>query len=260
MHALPGSRCLLSLAFCVVLTFTVTLQGDPVPVRYPQGSAHGFLEIRTLEGTRIAIGDVIQRVHGDRIASRVTFHFSDGSLDDDITVFSQRRVFRLISDHHVQRGPSFPKPIDVFIDAATGKITSRTEDGKIREDHLDLPPDVSNGLPPNLLLNFAPSTARTTLSFVAPTAKPRLVSVSIKPAGEVPFRVGGTARKAVDYVLHVELGGLAGMIAPIIGKQPADYHIWILQGTTPAFIREEGQLYEGGPIWRIEQISPTFSH
>lgn len=24
-------------------------------------------------------------------------------------------------------------------------------------------------------------------------------------------------------------------------------------------IREEGQLYEGGPIWRIEQISPRFS-
>jgi hypothetical protein len=40
------------------------------------------------------------------------------------------------------------------------------------------------------------------------------------------------------------------------GKQPADYHIWILAGTARASIREEGQLYEGGPIWRIEQISP----
>jgi hypothetical protein len=44
----------------------------------------------------------------------------------------------------------------------------------------------------------------------------------------------------------------------MIGKQPAHYHIWILEGTAPAFIREEGQLYEGGPIWRIEQISPSF--
>jgi hypothetical protein len=121
MHPLPRSRCLLSLAFCAVLTsmFTATLRGEPVLVSYPQWSAHRFLEIRTLGGTRIAIGDVIQKVHGDRIASRVTFHFSDGSLDDDFTVFSQRRVFRLISDHHIQRGPSFPKPIDVFIDAAT---------------------------------------------------------------------------------------------------------------------------------------------
>jgi hypothetical protein len=167
-------------------------------------------------------------------------------------------VFRLISDHHIQRGPSFPKPIDIFIDAVTGKVTSHTQDGKIREDHLDLPSDISNGLPPNLLLNILPSTPETRLSFVAPTTRPRLISISIKPAGEVPFSVGGTSRKALDYVLHVELGGLAGVIAPIIGKQPADFHIWILEGAAPGFIREEGQLYEGGPMWRIEQISPTF--
>ena len=76
----------------------------------------------------------------------------------------------------------------------------------------------------------------------------------------VPFSIGGSRRKAIDYVLHVELGGLTGVIAPLVGKEPADYHIWILGGAHPAFIREEGQLYEGGPIWRIEQISPTFSH
>jgi hypothetical protein len=26
----------------------------------------------------------------------------------------------------------------------------------------------------------------------------------------------------------------------------------------PAFIREEGQLYQGGPLWRIQQISAAF--
>ena len=62
-----------------------------------QGSAHGFLALKTIEGTTIAIGDVTQVIHGDRVTSRVTFHFRDGSLDDDITVFSQRRVFRLVS-------------------------------------------------------------------------------------------------------------------------------------------------------------------
>jgi hypothetical protein len=236
------------------------LHSEPIPVRHPEGSAHGFLVLKTIEGVPIATGDFTQIIQGDRVTSRVIFHFRDGSLDDEITVFSQRRVFRLITDHHIQRGPSFPKPIDIIIDALTGKIISHTEEGKIREDHLDLPSDVSNGLPPNLLLNFLPATPETKLSFVAPTAKPRLISVSIKPAGEVPFSVGGTSRKAVDYVLHVEPGGLTGVIAPIIGKQPADYHIWILEGAAPAFIREEGQLYEGGPIWRIEQISPTFSH
>ena len=95
----------------------VNVRADPVPVRHPQGSAHGFLALKTVEGTCIAIGDATQIVHGDRVTSRVTFRFRDGSIDDDTTVFSQRGVFRLISDHHIQRGPTFPKPIDVLIDA-----------------------------------------------------------------------------------------------------------------------------------------------
>jgi hypothetical protein len=256
MHSFPAR------AFCPILLAASLLRGnliaDPVPVRHPQGSSHGFLALKTVDGTRIATGDATQIVHGDRVTSRVIFRFRDGSIDNDVTVFSQRGVFRLISDHHIQRGPSFPKLMDVLINASTGQITSRTEDGKVRHDHLDLPADVSNGLPPNLLMNVLPSTPETRLSFVAPTEKPRLIHVSIKPAGEVPFTIGGTKRKAVDFLLHVELGGMTGIIAPMIGKQPPDYHIWILPGTAPAFIREEGPLYEGGPIWRIEQISPRF--
>ena len=244
MHAPRGQRRSIAIFFSAIVAFAIParLAGEPVPVRHPQGSAHGFLVLKTIEGKPLAIGDVTQILHGDLVTSRVTFHFRDGSLDDDTTIFSQRRVFRLISDHHIQRGPSFPKPIEIFIDALTGKIISHTEEGQIREDHLDLPSDVSNGLPPNLLLNFLPSTPETKLSFVAPTAKPRLISVSIKPAGEVPFSVGGTSRKATDYVLHVELGGLTGVIAPIIGKQPPDYHIWILEGTAPAHPRRGSAL------------------
>lgn len=244
----------------VAALFGANLRADPVPVRHPQGSAHGFLALRTLEGTRIATGDVTQIVHGDRVTSRLIFRFRDGSTDDDTTVFSQRGTFRLISDHHIQRGPSFPKPMDILIDALTGEITSHAKKGGVRRDHIDLPVDVSNGLPPNLLMNLLPSDPETKLSFVAPTEKPRLIYLSIKPTGEVPFMVGGSKRKAIDYLLHVELGGITGVVAPIIGKQPADYHIWILGGASPAFIREEGQLYEGGPVWRVEQISPEFPH
>lgn len=62
--------------------------------------------------------------------------------------------------------------------------------------------------------------------------------------------MGGSTRKAIDFVHHVELGSITGMIAPILGKLPTDDHIPILGGASPAFIREEGQLYNGGPIWR----------
>src|SRR3954466_3928999 len=254
MHALSARFS----SLLTVALLGVSLHADPVPVRHPQGSAHGFVVLKTLEGKRLATGDMTQIVHGDQVISRLLFRFRDGSIDDDTTIFSQRGVFRLISDHHIQRGPSFPKPMDLFIDARAGQITSRSKDGTVRREHLDLPPDVANGLPPNLLMNIDPSAPETKLSFVAPTDKPRLIHVSIKPAGKVPFTIGGTPRQAIDYVLHVELGGVTGLLAPLVGKQPPDFHIWILGGTSPAFIREEGQLYEGGPLWRIEQISPIF--
>jgi hypothetical protein len=205
MHGFPGRVCgllLLAAGLCKAV-----LHGDPIPVRHPEGSAHGFLALTTLEGKRIATGDVTQIVHGDRVTSRLTFRFRDGSIDDETTVFSQHAVFRLISDHHIQRGPSFPKPINIFIDASTGQIISHVEDGRVKHDHLALPPDVSNGLPPNLLMNVLPSTPETRISFVAPTAKPRLVHVSIKPVRELPFTVGDTPRKAVEYVrIPVEVG------------------------------------------------------
>ena len=257
MHNLPVRPFGLIL---LVYGLTVLAHAEPIAVRYPQGSSHGYLALKTLAGALLATGESTQTVRGDRVTSRLIFHFRDGSVDDDLTVFTQRGTFRLISDHHIQRGPSFPKPLDVLINAVTGQITSRATDGKLTEEHLNFPPDVSNGLPPNLLLNILPTAAETKISYVVPGTKPRLVHLSIKPTGSLPFTVGGMRRKATDFTIHVELGGLTGVVAPILGKAPPDYHIWLQSGAPPAFVREEGPLYEGGPIWRMEQISPTFTH
>jgi hypothetical protein len=141
-----------------------------------------------------------------------------------------------------------------------GKSRRRERPEKSIKNTLNYPQTFRTAFPPNLLLNIPPAIPETKISFVAPTAKPRLVHVSIKPTGKESFAIADKARTATDFVLHIEVGGLAGAIAPMIGKQPADFHIWILEGSSPAFIREEGQFYEGGPLWQIEQVSPTFSH
>lgn len=249
-----------TLGFSALLTacLVAPLLGETIRVRYLQGSVHGYVVLKTLDGATIATGDTTQTVRGDRVVSRLVLRFRDGSLDDEETVFSQRGVFRLISDRHIQRGPSFPTPLDFLINAVTGDLTSRAPDGTVTRDHMDLPSDISNGLPPNLLLNISPSVPETKISYVAPGKKPRLIHISIKPMGTIPFTVGTTRRKATDFTLHVELGGVVGVVAPIIGKQQPDYHIWLQEGSPPAFVREEGPLYEGGPIWRLEQASPTF--
>jgi hypothetical protein len=190
----------------------------------------------------------------------LVFHFKDGSLHDETAVFSQRRAFRLLSYHLVQKGPAFERPIEVSIDVPAGKVTVRYfEDGKekVAAEQLKLPPDLANGLALTLLKNIDPNTA-TTVSMVAATPKPRLVKLAITSESEEPFSIGDMKRKASHYVVKVEIGGLAGLVAPLLGKQPPDTHVWILEGKAPAFVKSEGPLYLGGPIWRIELTSPAW--
>jgi len=242
-----------------LLAAATQVSADPVPVRRTQGTFHGFLVLKTLEGATLAAGDLIQVAHGNRVTSRLTFHFRDGSLDDQTTVFTQRGVFRLVSNHHIQRGPSFPHPLDMFIDAATGQITSRDKDGKTTQDHLDLPADIANGLPLVLLLNLDPAAPPARLSMIAPTEKPRLIHLLVAGEGEDSLTIGGIRHKATNYRIKIELGGVTGLVAPIVGKQLSDIHVWVLGGDAPAFVREEGQFYEGGPVWRIELTAPFFA-
>jgi hypothetical protein len=245
-------------AFALTMLTAKSLVADPVPVRRTQGTFHGFLVLKTQEGKTIATGDLIQVAQADRVTARMSFKFRDGSIDDETTVFSQDKVFRLISDHHIQRGPSFPHPLDMLVDAASGDVTYHDKDGKAAEDHLDLPADICNGLPLTLLLNLDPTGPPVRLAMVAPTAKPRLIHVVMAADGDGPLSIGGIRQKATNYQIKIELGGVEGVVAPIIGKQPSDIHVWVLGGEAPAFVREEGQFYEGGPVWRIELVAPVF--
>jgi hypothetical protein len=237
------------------------LLAETVAVRYIEGTVHGFLAVRNTEGKTLASGDLIQVVQGNRVVSKLTFRFKDGSVDEETTVFSQRGNFRLLSNHHVQKGPSFPNPMDVSIDASTRQVTIRYVDGgkeKFETEHLDLPPDLANGLMLTLLKNLPADAGETKVSYMAATPKPRLVKLAITRQGEEACWTAGARHRATRYAVKVELGGLTGVVAPLIGKQPEDIHVWILGGKAPAFVRMEGQFYQGGPIWTIELTSPVW--
>lgn len=232
-----------------------------VSVRHMEGTAHGFLVLRNDQRKELAEGELIQVIKRHRVISELTFHFKDGSLDDETTIFSQRGNFRLISDHHVQKGPSFPHPINLFIDASTGEVTVTSTDGgkqKTETNHLDLPPDVANGLVLTLLKNILLDTPETKVAYVAATPKPMLVTLSIKPQGEEIFRVAGVRHRAMRYDIKTEIGGIKGAIAPLVGKQPKDIYVWILGGKAPTFVHMQGPLYEDGPIWTIDLTPPVW--
>jgi hypothetical protein len=259
---LRRSKLLTWLISCVCLLWPCVLVGQTVGVRHAEGLVHGFLILRTLDGTSLANGDLIQTSRGDRVTTRLVFRFKDGSIHDETAVYSQRQRFRLISDHVVQKGPTFPRPLDMSIDGSGGQVTVRytDEDGKqkVEAERFDLPPDLANGLILTLLKNVQTGAPPKTISYVAATPKPRLVKLAITVAGDEPFSTGGAARKATHYVLKVEIGGITGVLAPLLGKQPPDSHVWILGGDAPAFVKSEQPLYLGGPLWRIELVSPVW--
>jgi len=149
--------------------------------------------------------------------------------------------------------------VDTSIDTSTGQVRVRYTDAKGKEkviaQRMELPPDVANGLLFTLMKDIKPSVPRTTVSMVATTPKPRLVKLAILPQGEEPFTIGRFRHKAMHYVVKVEIGGVTGFLARLMGKQPADTHVWVLGGEAPAFVKAEGPLYVGGPIWRIQLAS-----
>jgi len=246
----------------VVLALSPCAPADPVPVRHVNGTVHGFLELRSEQGRVIASGDAIQVARGGQVTSHVLFRFNDGSIDDETTVFTQRHNFQLVTDHHVQKGPSFPHPMDISIDCRKGDVTVRSigKDGKeeVKTDHLALPPDLANGLVSFVLENMLPNTPDTKVSMLVATPKPRLVKLAVSSRGEEPFSLGGASRKANHYAIKIELGGVAGVVAPLVGKQPPDIQIWTVGGEAPTFLREEGPAYADGPVWTIELASPVW--
>jgi hypothetical protein len=254
--------------FCLALLFIAglfgagALQAESVAVRHPEGVVRGFLVLRSLEsGAVIANGDLIQFARGDRVTSRLVFYFKDGSLQEETAVFSQRRQFRLLRDHLVQRGPSFPRPQDVSIDATGGRVTVRHRDKdeeKIIDERMELPSDLANGMMVTLLKNISPNAPSTTVSMLFATPKPRLVKLVITRMGQEPFSVGRVSYKATRFNVKVEIGGLKGVLAKLVGKQPLDTSVWILGGEAPGFVRSEGQFYQDGPVWRIELAAPDY--
>jgi hypothetical protein len=238
------------------------LNAELVTVRYVEGDVRAFLALSTLSGTKLADGEWVQSTEKSTVTARLSFRFKDGSLHEETSTFSQRQRFQLLSDHLVQKGPSFPQPLDATIDVASGKTNVRYVDHgeeKTESRQLAIPEDICNGIIPTLLRNVRPETPPKSFSFIAAMPGPRLVKLEIGVVDHERVSMGTLQGTATNYVLKVRIGGFSGALAPLVGKQPPDSHVWILEGDVPTFFKSEQPLYVGGPVWRIELTSPVES-
>jgi hypothetical protein len=229
---------------------------EPVAVRFPETADSRALVLRSLDGKTLAQGGVTVTVREGRATSQVVFHFTDGSVHDETAEFSQNDVFRLLSYRLVQKGPAFRSALLMTLDTQTGRAIVRHSEGKgaekVEEETLALSSDVANGMMVPVLRNLSPTVVSAVASWVAATPNPRHVKLAISRAGTEPYPGAGSNRRAIHYVVKAEIGGMAGFLAPLVGKQPPDTHVWILEGASPAFVKSEGPLSVGGPVWRIE--------
>ncbi len=238
------------------------LSASSVRVKYKEGVTHGFLVLTTMDGTPIAYGDSTEVVHGNEVTNRLIYHFKDSSLQEEDLEFSQRGIFRLITYHRIQKGPSFKNAEELSVDARTGQVNIKYTDDKGKEkfesERMKLPADLANGLVLTLLKNV-PENAKTELSFLVATPKPRIVKLEVTSAETEPYTIVGSKREALHFVIKVDIGGVAGVIAPLLGKQPPDSHVWISRGEAPTFVKSVSLSYIGGPMWRTELVSPVWT-
>lgn len=258
--AFPGRATAGLMVLLTALLWQRPLAAAPVPVRFPEGSLHGFLVLSTPEEVPIASGDLLLVGRDGEVESRLEFHFKDGSVFDETVVFTQRDVLTMQSYHRVQRGPVFPEDTEISLERASGKYHVKTKshkDGqaKMLDGTIDLPLDAYNGMVPIVLKNLS-SGARETIHMVVFTPAPKLIKLELVPAGEDRILVGGSEKSAIHYVLKPMLGIWLKFFASLLGKMPPDNDVWIVTTDVPAFVKFEGQLYMDGPIWRIELTSP----
>ena len=217
---------------------------------------------RSETGKIIARVEFTEDVQGNEVTMRLTYRFVDGSIDDETTTYTQQDTFRLVRYHHIQQGPFFAKPIDFAVEAATGIATSRTADKNVKiqieSEHIDLPDDLANGFVGTLLLNVPPNTTPFRVGILAPVFGGRLIRILISPEGEHPFQKAGQTFKATLFRIHPELGGMLGAIAKLLGLQPKDVMVWVLEGETPAVMRVVGQLGGSGPVLSSELEGTSF--
>lgn len=254
---------------CYLLMLTVaalaavvpsSAKAEPVAVRQPEGVTHGFVTVRDMDGKRIADGEVTERLDGKHFTLHVDIHFLDGSRHEDKVKFEASGKLKLLEDVVTEKGPTFPKQIETSIHPGTGSVhvSYTDEKGKsdVIDDKLEIPADIANGLLLTVMKHVDPATPETSISWIASTPKPRLVKLKITSQGRETITFGTIKTETIHYVVKTEIGGLAGVVAPLIGKQPPEIHVWMLAGGAPGFLKFEGPLFNEGPIWRIEMAAP----
>ena len=234
--------------------------GPPIeiPASEREGSAHGFPQLRALDGRVLADGEFTQSVDGDRVHARIVFRSGQGSYTEETTVIRQapnvvqeRWAWREVRDGEVLRR--------FEIDFLNGKASAeKVEDGK-RESwskDVELEPGRSfagSGFSMALrsLHDRLLRGEEVELQGVGFLPKPKAGDVAVKYVGLERMEMAGRTLTGEHYVIHPKVPAIARLFVDV-----PDTHLWLLAPPQQTFLRLEGPLAEpSDPIIRVDLLS-----
>jgi len=230
-----------------------------IPVRFTEGTVHGFLDLTTDSGAPLARGDLLQVARNGGVESRMVFHFENGSVFEESVTYTQHDVFTMDTYRLIQSGPAFANDLDATLSRG-GNYVVRTKSHKDGVEHeyagsIAMPGDVYNGMVVTVAKNSS-AEHPTTVHAVVFLPEPRLVAIELTPSGPRRVALGRHEETAVEFTVKPKLGFMVHLGAKLTGQLQADTHILIVTDDVPAFLRSDGPLYTG-PVWRIALAAPA---
>lgn len=253
--------CLLASVLFSVAVAAATLGAEPAdaPLQFPlaPGEAHGFPELRDLQGHRLADAEFTQIPEGDRLRVRLAYDFGGGHRVEEATVVQIRPA--LVQQEWSWTETRGAETVRRFsVDFATGIATGeKQQNGQ--------PKHWSNTVkivPGRTFAGFAFSLAleclrdrvehgeAVKLHAVAFTPEPRVVPVELTFAERDRLGMGGRNVTGDRFIIHPDIPAIAQWFV-----NAPDTRIWLIHDEPHDFLRWEGPLSEpDDPIVRVDVL------
>jgi hypothetical protein len=229
---------------CLVLAASVPVLAVEVPPF--EGVARGYPVMRDAAGKKLADGDFIQWLQGDRLHVKIVYAFGRGHRIEEQTVFRQRpQLTQELWTWREDRNGRIERRFEMNFASATATAEKRDKDNKVERwsEKIDVEPGRTfagfgftmaiKGLRPRLLKGET-----IELQAVGFTPKPRRVDVAISHGGLDSLRMADRTLRADRFIIHPKLPWIADLIMDV-----PDVHIW-LSPPPVGFVRWEGPAAE----------------
>jgi hypothetical protein len=235
---------------------------QPIPIRFPLGTLHGFPSMSDAQGRVIADGEMMQQVAGEKVVVHIQWLFADGLRADERDEFRAGTTLSQEQYAWVEtRGGVEQRRFEV--DFSTGKASASVRDGKGRVKHqeqrLQLPAGRSFGgfgaaIAVSQLALASGGTAEFT--FVAFTPAPHAITLLVRREGEEEVVVTGRSVTCDRFRLHPRIPFPINLFA---GAK--DAQLWLTHAGPPGVIRaEQGLVTKDDPRVVVDAFARGAAH